>query len=169
MSIQSSKLLRPTTEVAWMRIAFFSIFFLFFFQLLADFVASIYVFGLRSTSIPPEIASILLLFSPVLLLLFRNILPRVVLVALVVLVLVSRVLEPMLDTLWRMLASGIGVASFLLLFAVLFGQRTWGADRKVGGMMGAGLALAVAMSVLFRALGSGLDLSTNGETQIIGW
>lgn len=169
MPFKSSSILHPTADVAWVRIVLFSIFFLFFFQLLADFVEGVYAFGLLGHSIPPEVASMLLLFSPMLLLTFRNSLPRAVLVVSVALVLLSRVLEPMLDTWGRMLVSGVGVACFLLLFAALMGQRAWGADRKMGGMMGAGLALAVAMSVLFRTLGSGLDLSTSGGTQIIGW
>ncbi len=156
-------------DVTWSRIALFSIFFLFFFELLADFIEAVYAFGLRNTSIQPEIISMLLLFSPLLLLLFRNRLPRILLIASIAMVLLSRVLEPMLDTWGRMLVSGVGVACFLLLFAALVRQSGWGIDRKLERSLGAGLALAVAMSVLFRTLDSGRDLSTSGGTQIIGW
>ena len=42
----------------------YGLFFLFFLQLLSDFIESIYVFGLLSTGVTLEIVSIVLLFSP---------------------------------------------------------------------------------------------------------
>ena len=59
--------LSPTLQ----RTTVYAVFFLFFFQLLADFVEAIYAFGLLGTNIPPEIVAVLLFFSPLLLLLWR--------------------------------------------------------------------------------------------------
>jgi len=53
-------------------VVLFGILFLFFFQMLSDFVAGLYGLGLRHTSIPPEIASLGLFLSPLLLGLFRR-------------------------------------------------------------------------------------------------
>jgi len=83
--------------------------FLFFFQLLADFVEGVYAFGLLGTSIPAEMASLLLLFSPLLLLAFRKPVPRWMLLSLGEGVLASRVIEALLDTRGRMLVSGVAV------------------------------------------------------------
>ena len=59
-----------------MPVLFFGFVFLFFFQLTADFIESIYTFGLLGTDIPPEIVSVLLFFTPLLLLIFRRRLPH---------------------------------------------------------------------------------------------
>jgi hypothetical protein len=48
-------------------ILLFGLVFLFFFQLLNDFILAIYAFGLLGASIPPEITAVLFLFSPILL------------------------------------------------------------------------------------------------------
>jgi len=89
---------------------FYALSFLFFFQLLIDFVGGIYAFGLLGTSIPPELAAVILLFSPILLLFFRR--PgRRLLAILLLIILLARVIEPALDTRWRMLVSGAGVAA----------------------------------------------------------
>lgn len=48
-----------------------AVFFLIFFQLLSDFVETIYAFGLLQTSLTGEIASVVLLFAPVALLCLR--------------------------------------------------------------------------------------------------
>ena len=56
----------------------YGLFFLFFLQLLSEFIESIYVFGLLSTGVTFEIVSIVLLFSPIVLLAFRKGLSRTV-------------------------------------------------------------------------------------------
>ncbi|MGB4802160.1 MAG: hypothetical protein WBV59_05870, partial [Anaerolineae bacterium] len=96
--------LSPTLQ----RTTVYAVFFLFFFQLLADFVEAIYAFGLLGTNIPPEIVAVLLFFSPLLLLLWRRGRPRHLLFILAALVLLSRVLEPFLDTRGRMFVAGLG-------------------------------------------------------------
>ena len=80
--------------------------FLFFFQLLSDFVAGIYAFGLLGTGIPNEIISVLFLFSPLLLFFFKDRIKRGWLIGFAGLGLVCRFVEVMLDTRGQMLVSG---------------------------------------------------------------
>lgn len=140
--------------------------FLFFFQLLADFIAAIYAFGLLSVSLPAEVACALLLLAPVVLILWRKGVSGRVLAFLGALVLLSRVAEPLLDTRSRMFVSGLGVAGFLIFFPAFL----WGRQREADGqVLGISLGLGVLLSILLRTAGSGVDLSTLGMFQGIGW
>jgi hypothetical protein len=60
---------------ARLSILLWGILFLFFAQLLTDFFEAIYAFGLLGTSLPVEMVSLFLLFSPLVLLLFQRGLP----------------------------------------------------------------------------------------------
>lgn len=160
------------------RTAFCGILFLFFFQLLSDFVEAVYAFGLHSTRLVVETGTIFFLFSPVLLVFFRRGLPGWVLVLIGEVMLLCRALEPMFATRGRMYISGIGVACFLLLFPSLFRTRdqegrSLTVCRRLTncGVASAGMGMAVALllSVLFRTLNSGLDISTWSWFQSIGW
>ena len=64
-----------TNRSEWKFSLFSILVFVLFFQLTPDFIESVYVFGLLGTEIPPEIISILLFFSPVLLLFFARRIP----------------------------------------------------------------------------------------------
>ena len=114
--------LESTRNSRGLIILLYSILFLFFFQLLSDFIEAIYVFGLMGTSIPTEIVSVLFFFSPVILLFFKKKLPKSFLTITGGLVLFCRVLEVMLDTRGKMLVSGLGVAAFLVFFPALLGS-----------------------------------------------
>ncbi|MGE5222870.1 MAG: endonuclease/exonuclease/phosphatase family protein [Omnitrophica WOR_2 bacterium] len=146
---------------------FFGLLFLFFFQLLTDFVAAIYAFGLSGVSIPPEIIFILILFTPLLLVFTRKSLGSRTLTWIVVLVLVCRIVESLLPTRERMLVSGLGTGVFLVFFPALLGGRSGEASGAV--TLGLGLFSGLAFSILLRAAGSGIDLSTMGMYQIIAW
>jgi len=148
------------------KIALYGILFLLFFQLLSDFVEAIYAFGLMGTSLPVEIVYVLLLFSPLVLLLFRRGLSGWPLVIVGELMLASRVVEVMLDTRGRMMVGGLGVACFLILLPSLLGNQS---DEKSDSALGVGLTVGLSLSILFRVLGSGLDVSTYGRFQFIGW
>ncbi len=142
---------------------------LLFFQLLADFVEATYAFGLLSLSLTAESASVLLLLSPLLLLLRRRDLTGWPLVLLGGAVLACRAAEPLLATRVRMLVSGAGVACFLIILPGLL-SRARGRGAEVHGLTwGLGLALSLSLSALFRVLGSGSDLSTEGGTRWLGW
>ncbi len=147
----------------------FALLFLIFFQLLAEFIEAVYAFGLLGTSVPPEILTVLLLFSPALLLLFPRSGPRALPHVLLSIVLLARILMPLMDTRGRMILAGIGTASWLLLFPLLLWRASRGNVRGQAAAMGTGLMLAVAASALLRTLGHGLDLSTFGWGQVIGW
>lgn len=147
----------------------YGLLFLFFFQLIADFVEAVYAFGLLQTGIPTEIVSVLLLFSPFLLFFIPARSANRLLLGLGALVLAARLAEPLLDTRGRMLTSGVGVSAFMLLFPLLLSRIGREQGDEAAPSMGAGLTLGVALSILFRALHSGSDLSTWGWYQAIGW
>lgn len=150
-------------------VALYAILTLFIFQLLSDFIEAIYAFGLLGTSLPPEIAAVLFLFSPLLLLLFPRGLGRRLLIGAALLMFLCRVAEPLLETRGRMLVAGLGTACALMLFPALLSRLDH--ETRPGGVaaMGLGLTLGLALSVLFRVLSSGLDISTAGWTAAIGW
>jgi len=145
-------------------ITLFSILFLFFFQLISEFVEAIYAFGLMGTSIPPEIVSVLFLFTPLLLFLFRKRIPVEILWLFGGLVLASRQIAPLLDTRGVMIVSGVGVGAFLLFFPTLI----WHGKAKHT-TIGAGLVLGLSLSILFRTLNSGYDISVYGLLEGVGW
>jgi endonuclease/exonuclease/phosphatase family metal-dependent hydrolase len=150
-------------------IGFYGVFFLFWFQLLVDFIGAVYAFGLLGTSIPPELASVVLLFTPAILLLLPRRLRGWPLAALGAGALLCRAVEPALATRWRMLVSGVGVGCCALFFPAWLQAQAREGQPRVGAAVGGGMTLALALSILFRALGSGLDVSTEGTTQAIGW
>src|SRR5512139_2184025 len=161
-STKSSALLLP--------VVLFSILFLFFFQLLTDFVAAVYAFGLLQVDIPIEIAFVLLLLSPVLLILFpRWLSGQRALLALVTVVLICRVVEVLLDTRGQLIVAGIGTASFLISLPAFLAEQSRESAGVRGLTVGLGAMFAMALSMLLRALNSTVDLSSAGVGQIIAW
>jgi endonuclease/exonuclease/phosphatase family metal-dependent hydrolase len=114
-------------------------------------------------------ASLLLIFSPALLLLLPKRLSGWPLVLVGELMLICRVVEPLLDTRNRMFVAGVGVACFLLLLPILITQSGGQRTETRGLALGVGLTTGLSLSILFRALNSGNDLSTDGWFQAIGW
>jgi endonuclease/exonuclease/phosphatase family metal-dependent hydrolase len=158
---------RPIRE--FLPVILFSILFLFFLQLLTDFIAAVYAFGLLGTSIPPEIVSVLFLFSPVVFIVWQRGLKGKLLFLAGELFFLSRVIENLLDTRGRMLASGFGVALFLILLPT-FLKRASDQHREHGGVTtGLGLGAAVILAIILRAYHSGIDGSTDGSGVVIGW
>ena len=141
----------------------FGIFFLFFIQLTGILVESIYILDLMNTSLDAKALGLLFFFSPALLLPFRKKFPSWFVWALFGVLFISRGLTPTLNTLGRMVASGIGIGTALLLFPILL------TSRQKGFLVSAGLALAVGLSVLLRTLNYSLDLSLTSQGGWIGW
>ena len=141
----------------------FGIFFLFFIQLTGILVESIYILDLMNTSLDAKALGLLFFFSPALLLPFRKKFPSWFVWALFGVLFISRGLTPTLNTLGRMVASGIGIGTVLLLFPILL------TSRQKGSLVSAGLALAVGLSVLLRTLNYSLDLSLTSQGGWIGW
>ncbi len=133
-------------------------------------MASVYAFGLLQVEIPIEIALVLLLLSPVLLVLFpRWLSGQRMLLTLVSVVLICRVLEVLLDTRGQMMVAGIGTASFLILLPAWLASQARESARLRSLIVGLGAMFAMALSMLLRALNSTVDLSSAGAGQIIAW
>ncbi len=161
-STKSSSFLLP--------VVLFSILFLSFFQLLTDFIAAVYAFGLLQVEIPIEIAFVLLLLSPVLFVLFpRRLSTRRAVLMLASLVLISRIVEVLLDTRGQMIVAGIGTASFLIFLPAFLADQSRQAAGWRSLSVGLGAMFALALSMLFRALNSTIDLSSAGVGHIIAW
>ncbi len=140
----------------------YTVLLLFFLQLLTDFVAGVYGYGVLGTDIPPEMAALVLFLAPFLLLFFRRGLSTRALVPLGLLVLLCRVVEVWLPLRWQLLVAGLGMGLFLIVFPALLWDRGQKGDRQAGPQMAAGLLLAIALSVLSRTLGATMDLSNEG-------
>lgn len=151
----------------------YAILFLFFLQLLAEFIAAVYAFGLMGTGIPPEIVAVLFLFAPLLLLLRKKALSSPALWLLLLLAILSRLALPWLDTRGRMLIGGLGVAAFLLFLPAWLHRLSAGkggpTHRHTATELGMGLILAAALSALLRGLAAGNDLSLTAGGQILAW
>ena len=150
------------------RLILITIFSLFFFQLLTEFVEAVYVMGLLNSEIPPEIVMVLLFLSAFTLLAFgKRISPRAVQV-LAIIGIVARVVEIFLSTRGRMIVGGIGVGAFLMYVPALLSQPRAGSNlKRFSRELGAGLALAVLTSIMLRALNSGSDLSAFGMFRLL--
>lgn len=147
----------------------FTILFLFFMQLLVDFVGAIYSLGLLQTSVPVELVSVVLLFAPLALLALPNGLRGWSLVIVGEVMLVCRVFEVVLEGGPKMILSGIGVGCFLVLLPAILWQHGR-AERQTSGLtLGLSFTLALALLILFRAWGSGLDLTMMGGAQAVGF
>ena len=120
--------------------------FLCFFQVLTDFVASVYALGLLQTGVPPEVGCVSLLVAPVVLLGPRRITATFVVLT-GELMLLSRMVSLAFETRGKMWAAGIGTAAFLLCFPSWL--RRLGENREREG--GSRLSLALAQAA--RALG----------------
>jgi endonuclease/exonuclease/phosphatase family metal-dependent hydrolase len=124
---------------------------------------------LLGTGIPPEIISVLFFFTPILLLLIPRGIGEVVLIVLAELMMLSRLIEVMLDTRGKMIVSGIGVGLFLIFLPALFWRHDRRGVRGFGQILGSGLFFGVVLSILFRVLNRGWDISTYRGFQAIGW
>ncbi len=146
----------------------FGILFLFFLQTISDFIEAIYAFGLLVTAFTVEIFSIILFFTPLLYLFFRKSPSRPLLLGMAYAAIMGRLLEPMLGPGGKLLAAGVSVGAFLLLFPALLALRQNNATAR-GRQIASGLAIALALSVFLRVANSGPDLSESGIFQVLGW
>src|SRR5512141_356281 len=100
-------------------IVLFAILLLFFLQALSDFIQSIYAFGLLVTAFTIQLASMLLLFTPVALIFVRKAPSRRWIIGMAAAAMLGRLLEPLLDPGGRLVACGVSVGAFMLLFPML--------------------------------------------------
>ena len=148
----------------------FGIFFLFLIQLMGTLVESIYILDLMNTSLDEKALGLLFFLSPILLLPLRiKKADRWAWVAFGTLFL-SRGLTPYLNTLGRMLASGIGTGAALILFIFLMKARPKEDIFARNGLWAsAGLALAVVLSIFLRTVNYSLDYSLMPGGGWLGW
>ena len=148
----------------------FGIFFLFLIQMAGSLVESIYILDLMNTSLDEKALGVLFFFSPVLLLFFRKKLPVQTAWILFGLLFLARGLTPYLNTLGRMLASGIGTGTALMLFPFLMTAKAKDDSNSLPSLwISAGLALAIGFSVFLRTVNYGLDYSLLPEGGWVGW
>lgn len=149
-------------------LAFLAFIFLFFFQLLTDFIAAIYAFGLLGTGIPPELGFVVLLFSPWLFTLRRSSVSRRLLLVLSVIAMLCRAIEPYLATRERMLIAGIGVSALMMFLPAYIYHTTHRKTPVQSTSVVSALVLAVLFSIALRVLGTGVDISTSQSKAWIG-
>jgi len=147
-----------------------AIFFLFLIQMAGTLVESIYILDLMNTSLDEKALGVLFFFSPVLLLFYRRKLPLQTAWILFGLLFLARGLTPYLNTLGRMLASGIGTGTALMLFPYLMiAKAKDDSNSSASQWISAGLALAIGFSVFLRTMNYGLDYSLLPEGGWVGW
>jgi hypothetical protein len=127
----------------------------------------VYAFGLLNTNIPPELVTVLVLLSPLLLLLLPGGIPSGGLLILGELAVLCRAVEVLLDTHGRMLVSGLGVGVFLLFFPALLLELSKRRDPVKSRLLTLGLIIGVSLSIALRAAGSGSDPSLAGGRPLL--
>ena len=142
----------------------FGILLLFFIQSAGTLVESIYILDLMNSRLDAKVLGVLFFFVPLLFLPFFKKFARPLVWVLFGLLFISRGLIPYLSTSNRLLASGIATAACLSLFFLLITTRS-SVDRWVS----AGLALAVSLSTLLRAVGHGIEYSLTPAGAWVGW
>ncbi|MFX0184593.1 MAG: endonuclease/exonuclease/phosphatase family protein [Candidatus Hodarchaeota archaeon] len=148
-----------------------SLIFLFFLELISDFVEAVYALCLLTLSLNENVLSVLFLFSPLLLIFFRKGFPDRILVIVGELMIICRVLEALLvnATQLKMIVAGFGVGCFLIYFPVFLQRKYKHEEEQSGLTLGLGLAIGLILSIFFRTLGSTIDISTYSWFQLIGW
>lgn len=159
-------------EKSYSEIILLSIIFLFFFQLITDLVGSIFALNLLTVSLNAYVLIIVFLLSPLLLLFFKKI-SDLFLVIIGEVMILSRLVEVFIKiTALKSIIAGIGVAAFMILLPAYLAKGNKVEANKIEKKtlnLGIGLAFGLALSILFRTIGSTLDITTYRWFQIFGW
>lgn len=154
----------------WLKYFLFSVLWLFFFQLVAEFVEAIYAFGLMGTGIPTEIAFVGYFLLPFLFILKKKSFTHLSQLLIGEAIVIIRIIVPLLSTRGRLIVAGLGVFLFLIFMPSLFFNRKGDECRRIHlSSIGMSLVTAVLLSVLFRVQGGGYDLTLFSNTRPIGW
>lgn len=137
---------------------------LFFIQSAGTLVESIYILDLMTSGLDVKVLGVLFFFGPLLFLPFFKKYPRLIMWVLFSLMFVSRGLIPYLSTSNRLIAGGIATIASLGLFFLLVTTQP-SVDRWAS----AGLAIAVSLSTLLRAVGYGIEYSLTPTGAWAGW
>ncbi|HOL16890.1 MAG TPA: endonuclease/exonuclease/phosphatase family protein [Bacillota bacterium] len=152
-------------QAKYLRIVLLSLVVLFFFQMAGTLVESIYILDLLNTSLDEKALGVLFFFSPAVLFFRRGRLPRWLAPLSLLVLSVARGITPYLATGGRLLSSGIATAMALWLLIILLRQTA----GKLAIDGSAALALATALSVLWRTVGRGLEYSLTTSGGWVGW
>ncbi|MFN8598257.1 MAG: endonuclease/exonuclease/phosphatase family protein [Anaerolineae bacterium] len=152
----------PRYEWVWLGVVIF-----YLFQLLTDFVAAVYAFGLLGTDIPPEIVTVLVLFAPIVWLIVRRAPGRRGQMILIGVIVLTSIAEIFLDTRGRLLVSGLGVGAGLIWLSLWFFVRSRTAEISDSRDFGLGVSFALAWSILQAARSSSLGVGSNAFIVII--
>jgi endonuclease/exonuclease/phosphatase family metal-dependent hydrolase len=143
---------------------------LFFTQMAGTLVESIYILDLLNTALDEKVLGLLFFFTPVLLFLFRKKVPGWIVWLFFGLLFVARGMTPYLYTDGRMLASGVGTGTALLLLPILITATPKSESGSRSGIWtSAGLALGVGLAVLLRTVNFTIDVSLTQVGSWIGW
>ncbi len=146
-----------------------SIIFLFFFQLITKFVESIYIMNYIEQGINENVAAILFLLSPVVLIFFKKQFPRTIMAFVGELMIICRILQPFFGTQIKMIITGLGVGCFMIFFPAYLKHLSSENNEKRGLSLGISFGFGLALSILFRTLGSSVDISLSFWFLWIGW
>ena len=185
--------LREIINKFYSELILFAILFLFFFQTLSDLVETIYGFALLNLEPDENIAGLAFLLTPLFIAIpwrrmtffiskrflndkYREKLARKTsekgfdkaLIILGSLMILSRLLDPLLKRQGILITSGLSVGCFLIFFPIYLTRRK-NDEKKTSMTLGYSLAIAVALSIVFRALNSSIDISMYSWYQAIGW
>lgn len=148
-----------------------SILFLFFFQMISDFIESIFALNLIEVELNENAAAALFLLSPVILIIpiFKKGFPDRGMVIIGETMIMCRILEPLFGTQIKMILTGIGVFCFMLFLPIYLQSKSKTDEEKNSLLIGVELSLGLAMSILFRTLGSTIDLTYHFWFLWISW
>lgn len=149
-------------------IIIFSIVFLFFLQLITKLIESIYMLDLLNLTLDEKVLGLLFLLTPFLLIIFKKGLPKYTVEFLSIVIIITRIITPLVEPSTKIITAGIGVGSFMFyLPSYILKKSSEPDDFSV--KLGTGLGFSVIISIIFRILGSTLDISMYGGFQVIGW
>ncbi len=127
-------------------------------------VESIYILDLMNSRLDAKVLGVLFFFVPLLALPFFKRASRLLMGVLAGILFIAHGLIPYMNTSNRMIAAGLATAAGFALFFLLIVTRPT-IERPVS----AGLALAVAVSVLLRTAGHGIEYSLTPAGGWVGW
>ena len=164
MEIYKKYLSRYYSEIALLSIVFF-----FFFEQMTQFIESIYLLNYIVEGLNENVAAVLFLLTPIFLLFFKKGLSKKSMIVLGEIMILCRVLQPFFETRIEMIITGIGMGCFLLFFPVYLQKKSLESSERSGLSLGISLGFGLALSILFRTLGSSADLALTFWFQWIGW
>ena len=138
---------------------------LFFIQLVTIWIESIYRLSLIKLGPGQELAGLLFMLLPLLLLFVGSGAQRFVCGVSVFVVLLARALSPFCGAPELIVVAGIGVGAFLIALCFMLS----GTYRFPMGNLGVGTGIAVLLSVALRAWGSSFDLSMGWRGAALAW